>query len=186
MKQATWSWLLVVLLGSCRSDPGRTSAPAAASAAALASPAATGTPQDALDRLDARMPLPLLPLMAHHQKQNMRDHLAAVQEILAAVAIQDFEVVTKAAARIGYSDAMGRMCAHLGAGAPGFAEAALKFHHRADEIVAAAKDRDAGAVLSALSTTLNHCTSCHATYKQRIVDEATWSELAGAPPHALP
>jgi DNA-binding MarR family transcriptional regulator len=40
----------------------------------------------ALDRMDTRAPVPLLPMMANHQKQNMRDHLVAVQEIVAALA----------------------------------------------------------------------------------------------------
>ena len=40
-------------------------------------------------------------------------------------------------------------------------------------------------VLSALGDTLATCTGCHATFKQRIVDEATWASLAGraAPQH---
>jgi cytochrome c556 len=133
--------------------------------ASLALPSAS----DALDRLDRRRPVPLLPHMAQHQKENMREHLEAVQEVVAAAAVSDFEKVATAAQRMGYSEAMGRMCEHMGAAAPGFTEQALAFHHTADEITAAATKRDSAAVLAALSKTLQACTSCHARYKQQLV-----------------
>jgi hypothetical protein len=116
-------------------------------------------------------------MMANHQRQNMRDHLAAVQEIVAAVAAKDFSGVEKAAVRIGFSEQMGMMCQHMGAGAPGFTEAALGFHHTADSISSAAKRKDAEQVLSALSATLSTCTSCHSTFKEKVVDDSTWSSI---------
>jgi len=127
------------------------------------------TPSAALDQLDQRRPVPLLPMMAQHQKQNMREHLEAVQEVVAAAATNDFEKVAVAAKRMGYSETMGRMCEHMGAGAPGFTEQALAFHHSADDVAAAAATRDGSAVMSALSKTLNTCTNCHATFKQKLV-----------------
>lgn len=137
--------------------------------------------QRALARLDTRADLPLLPAMAQHQKENMRDHLQAVQEIVEALGQRDFSGVERAASRIGYSEAMGRTCTHMGAGAPGFTEQALHFHHTADTIGAAAKSADDGAVLRALGATLHACNGCHAGFKQRIVDDATWQRLASAP-----
>jgi hypothetical protein len=133
-------------------------------------PASTTSSADELDRLDQRKPLPLLPMMANHQKENMRDHLVVVQEVVAAAAARDFAKVARAARRIGYSEAMGQMCEHMGAGAPGFTEQALAFHHSADRIVDAAKREDSAAVLSALGETLATCTGCHAAYKQKLVD----------------
>ncbi len=123
----------------------------------------------ALDQLDERRPVPLLPMMAHHQKESMREHLEAVQEVVAAVATGEFDKVAVAGKRLGYSEHMGRMCEHMGAGAPGFTEQALSFHHTADAIVTAAEERDGAAVLAALSKTLRACTSCHSTYKQQLV-----------------
>jgi hypothetical protein len=70
-----------------------------------------------LDKLDQRRQVPLLPMMAHHQKQNMRDHLLAVQEILEGLGKEDFAAVEKASLRIGSSEQMERMCNHMGAGA---------------------------------------------------------------------
>lgn len=126
-------------------------------------------PTEALDKLDNRRPVPLLPMMAQHQKQNMREHLEVVQEVIAAAAVNDFDRVASAAKRMGFSETMGRMCEHMGAGAPGFTEQALAFHHTADEIVTAANARDGVAVLSALAKTMSACTTCHATFKQQVV-----------------
>jgi cytochrome c553 len=71
----------------------------------------------------------------------------------------------------------------MGAGAPGFTEAALRFHHTADSIAEAAKQKDAQGVLAALGATLSTCTSCHATFKQEVVDDGTFASWTkqGAP-----
>ena len=161
--------LVGVVMLACQTaqphDHGPTPPPAGVPAPAAASPA------DELDRLDRRKPLPLLPMMANHQKENMREHLVVVQEVVAAAATSDFAKVAHAARRIGYSEAMGQMCEHMGAGAPGFTEQALAFHHSADRIVDAANREDSAAVLSALGETLATCTGCHAAYKQKLVDK---------------
>ncbi|MDP1826139.1 MAG: hypothetical protein Q8L48_22930 [Archangium sp.] len=146
-------------------------------------PVVAPSPGAVLDRMDSRKPVPLLPMMANHQKQNMRDHLVAVQEIIAALATDDYAAIEKAAGRIGFSEQMGQMCNHMGAGAPGFTEQALNFHHTADGIAAAARAKDKAKVMSGLSATLQTCTACHATWKQQVVDEATWQQAtATAPP----
>lgn len=141
------------------------------------------TAWDTLEQMDKRASVPLLPRMANHQKENMRDHLVAVQEIVHALAVDDFTAVARAAGRIGFSAEMGQMCTHMGAGAPGFTEQALHFHHTADGISAAAQENDRKRVLTALDATLQTCTSCHAAWKQQVVDEATWEQLTSqAPP----
>lgn len=122
-----------------------------------------------LDSLDQRKPVPLLPMMAHHQKQNMRDHLLVIQEIALALVNDDFAAVESASRRIGYSDAMATMCSHMGAGAPGFTDMALSFHRTADGIGEAARNGDRTGVLKAVGATLQVCTGCHATFKQQIV-----------------
>ena len=132
----------------------------------------------ALDGMDTRKPVPLLPMMAQHQKQNMRDHLVAVQEIVLAAASDDFAAIEKATTRIGTSPQMAQMCTHMGAGAPGFTEQALGFHRTADSIAAAAAKKDRKAVLAALGKTLATCTGCHATWKQAVVDEQAFSAAA--------
>lgn len=152
----------IALLASCTRDaPPAPASTTAAASSSVGSASSEATPVEVLDRMDRRTPVPLLPMMANHQKQNMRDHLVAVQEIVGAVAKKDFAAVEKSAGRIGFSEQMGAMCTHMGAGAPGFTEQALNFHHTADKIDAAAKARDADAVLAALSATLTTCTTCH-------------------------
>jgi hypothetical protein len=116
-------------------------------------------------------------MMANHQKQNMRDHLLAVQEIILAAGSDDFASVERAAGRMGYSEQMGQMCTHMGAGAPGFTEQALNFHRTADTITTAARQHDRAAVMRALGSTLQTCTGCHAVFKQSVLDEATWNRL---------
>lgn len=54
----------------------------------------------------------------------------------------------------------------MGSGAPGFTEQALTFHDSADRIADAAEKNDSNGVITALTT----CTSCHATYKQKLVE----------------
>lgn len=165
--------ICLLSIGACTRAPTpapTTDAPAAPSAA------------ETLDGMDRRTPVPLLPMMALHQKENMRDHLLAVQEIVAALATDDFPGVERAAARIGFSEEMGQMCTHMGAGAPGFTEQALNFHRTADRIGEAARNRDRVRVLSELGATLQTCTSCHETWKQQVVDEPTWQRLTSSTP----
>ena len=81
------------------------------------------------------------------------------------------------------------MCTHMGAGAAGFAEQALDFHRTADRIGEAARKRDKAGVVAQLSVTLQACTTCHAAWRQEVVDEQTWNRLtATAAPtgHDLP
>lgn len=120
--------------------------------------------------LDARKPVPLSAMMASHQKENMREHLKAVQAIVEGVALENYAAVEKAALTMGYSEEMRKMCTMMGAGAPGFTDRALTFHKTADTIAEAARFKDRAGVMRALGTTLQQCTSCHAEYRQEIVN----------------
>jgi len=164
---------------ACRSTPAppQPTAPTRKPAAPPAGEPAAAGASAALDRMDQRVPVPLLPMMAQHQKENMRDHLLVVQQVIQGLADNDLRAVEDAARRIGSSPEMARRCSHMGAGAPGFTDQALQFHRTADGIAAAARKRDRKAVLTALGATLQTCTGCHATFKQTVVDESTWSRL---------
>jgi hypothetical protein len=165
MKTLVLSGVLVCFACSRAPEHGQPKPEPSVRAIASAAP----TPSESLDKLDRRRPVPLLPMMAAHQKANMREHLEAVQAVVAAAAVNDFDKVALSARRMGFSESIGRMCEHMGAGAPGFTEQALAFHHTVDEIVNAASRQDGPAVLGALSRTLSACTSCHATFKQQPV-----------------
>ena len=122
--------------------------------------------------------------MAVHQREQMRDHLVVVQEITAALARDDLATAATSASRMGTSDSMTAMCTHMGAGAPGFTERALAMHQHADRIAESARAGNRSATLGALSETLATCTSCHAAYRQEIVDRARWTELTSTAPPA--
>lgn len=133
--------------------------------------------------MDRRLPVPLTPKMAEHQKGMMRDHLAAVQEIVAALPAENWSAVEKAASRLGSSPQSAMMCQHMGAGAPGFTEKGLAFHTTADRISLAAGNKDREAVLAALGDSLAACTACHQDYRQEIVSDAAYAQATGAAPH---
>ena len=152
-------------------------------ACTTAPPAQPPRPAAALDAMDTRAPLPLLPMMALHQKQQMRGHLEAVQAVIHHLSAEDWAGVEAAALRLGTSPAMAQTCEHMGAAAPGFTDQALAFHTTADSIAAAARAHDAPGVLAATSATLQTCTTCHAAWRQQVVDDATWAELTAAASH---
>jgi hypothetical protein len=163
--------IVVLLTGTAcdrRAAPKRAAAPLGSAQSATL----------ALEQLDGRKPLPLLPMMANHQKQNMREHLVHVQQLVRGLANDDFAAVEEAARGLGSSEQMGKTCTHMGAAAPEFTQQALAFHQIADGIAVAAGTRDAIGVLSALDATLRACTACHASWQQRVVDEAAWREVA--------
>lgn len=128
---------------------------------------------------DTRAPVPLTAMMAAHQKAEMRDHLRVIQEIAVALAKDDYAAIATSAGRIAWSAQQAAMCKHMGGGAPGFADLGEHFHHTADTIVAAAKQRDRAAVTAALGATLATCVGCHDAYRQEIVDDAAFARQGG-------
>lgn len=136
-------------------------------------------PTAELAGLDHRTAVPLQPMMAWHQKQNMMEHLVAIQRITDGLAREDWEEVASASALIESSPQMQQMCQHMGAGAQGFTEMALDFHHRADAIGEAARAHDTAAVMRATSNTLQSCTGCHAAFRQEVVSATEWQQRAG-------
>ena len=128
---------------------------------------------------DGRAPVPLLPMMANHQKASMRDHLEAVEALVLALAQDDMKAVAKHGRRLGTDPKMTAMCNHMGAGAPGFTEHGLQFHRTADGLQKAADAGDKKAVLKTLGATLAQCNSCHRTYRQELVDMAGFQKASG-------
>lgn len=131
------------------------------------------------EALDPRKPVYLTEKMAARQKQNMRGHLIAFQQIIVALQTGDFGRINESARELGFSPQKGQMCEMMGAATPGFTKMALKFHHTADQIGAAASKRDKQAVLKALGKTLAICTGCHATYVQNVVSDEAWEQMVG-------
>ena len=174
--------LLVGVLAACDGAPSAVADAPAGPATPATAPAGTSTPTpvDALNAMDPRTPVPLQPMMAWHQKQNMQEHLVAIQRITDGLAREDWDAVAAGAGLIASSPMMQMQCEHMGKGADGFTELALDFHTRADGIVAAAGAKDAAATLSATANTLAACTACHAKYRRDVVDAATWEARTGS------
>ncbi len=168
---------LVIGCGSARPEPPPAEVEVAEAEADAPDACA---PIDALAGLDHRTPVPLQPMMAWHQKQNMMEHLVAIQRITAGAADEDWVAVAEASALIESSPQMQMMCRHMGAGAEGFTELALEFHERADAIGVAARAEDGPEVLRATAHTLQACTTCHAAYRQELVGAETWQERTGS------
>lgn len=166
----------LLLVVGCRTEAA---APAAEERKALIAATGASHPADDLANLDHRRPVPLQPMMAWHQKQDMMEHLVAIQRITDGLAREDWEAIASASALIESSPQMQQTCQHMGAGTDGFTEMALDFHRRADAIGEAARARDGAAVLGAMSNTLKACTGCHAAFRQEVVDAATYQARTG-------
>ena len=125
---------------------------------------------------DTRKPLPLTAMMAEHQKQNMRGHLEAIRDLTEAFVSKNFKQIEDAGKRLGTSPEMKMMCDHMGRGAPGFTEMALRMHSEADKITEAGQKKNLKAAMVATNRTLQSCTACHAVYKQEILSEVDWKK----------
>jgi hypothetical protein len=160
---------VMMALAGCRESSAEPARRPAAAPSALPKPGGTASPVSG----DNRAPVPLTATMAAHQKRDMRDHLRVVQEITAALSRDDFDAIAGSVARIGWSEQQAAKCKHMGAGAPGFAAMGEHFHKTADQISVAARRRDRSGVVHALNDTLQMCVSCHESYRQEIVADAT-------------
>lgn len=95
----------------------------------------------------------------------MREHLKAVNEIVGALAANDFELVSQTAhKKLGLTDEMRNMCSMFGN--QEFEKIGLEFHTKADELGDIAKTKDLNKTLLALDTMLKRCNQCHSMFKQ--------------------
>jgi hypothetical protein len=127
---------------------------------------------------DTRKPLPLTAMMAEHQKQNMRGHLEAIRDLTEAFVSKNFKQIEDAGKRLGTSPEMKMMCDHMGRGAPGFTEMALRMHSEADKITEAGQKKNLKAAMVATNRTLQSCTACHAVYKQEVLSDDDWKKAS--------
>ena len=115
--------------------------------------------------MDKRMSLQLNAMQKNHQLMNMRSHLEAVQDIITLLSSEKYDEASKVAyAKLGSTTEMKLMCASFGD--KNFEKLGLEFHKSADKMSEIFKTRDRSQSLDALSTTINYCVQCHATYRQ--------------------
>ncbi len=114
---------------------------------------------------DSRISLNLPPMMKQHQLANMRAHVDAVRKIVAAIAEEDFDGASKIATdQLGLSEKMMAMCSSFDNEA--FKGMGMAFHKSGDDLAKTLKTGNIKESLRALSTTMNYCVSCHATFRQ--------------------
>ena len=116
-----------------------------------------------------RIPKP----MNSHMLSNMRDHLAAIEEMQSALARGDFTLAGKVAeARLGMSSLEAHGAAHVAGFMPkGMQDAGTAMHRAASRFAIVAADAgvsgDLKAPLEALSGVTQTCVGCHAGYRTR-------------------
>lgn len=130
------------------------------------------TPTWADDRELVELPVP----MAAHMMANMRDHLRALEDMLAALALGDVAAAgTVAETRLGMSSLDSHGAAHMALMMPAPMQAiGTAMHRAASRFVTVAQDADVAAsyaaqqeVFAALRDITTQCNACHAAYRIR-------------------
>jgi len=138
-------------------------------ALALSLVALLSAAQAADTRQAIEMPAP----MREHMLANMRDHLAALGEIQAALAKGKFEQAANIAEnRIGMSSLQGHGAAHMAPYMPkGMQDTGTAMHRAASRFARttqeAAVTNDLPRTLGALADLTQQCVACHASYRLR-------------------
>lgn len=120
-------------------------------------------------RLFVKLPEP----MGSHMLANMRDHLAALEEIQAAIGKGDLVGAGKISeARLGMTSLQSHGAAHVAQFMPeGMREAGTGMHRAASRFTLVAADAevkgDLKPVFAALSEITRQCVGCHAGYRTR-------------------
>lgn len=130
------------------------------------------TPTWADDRELVELPVP----MAAHMMANMRDHLRALEDMLAALALGDVAAAGAVAeTRLGMSSLDSHGAAHMAPMMPAPMQAiGTAMHRAASRFVTVAQDADVAAsyaaqqeVFAALRDITTQCNACHAAYRIR-------------------
>lgn len=116
---------------------------------------------------DGRKIVELPAPMKQHMLASMRDHLAALQEIQAALAREDFDKVEEVAEhRLGQSSYTKHKAAHLGQRMPeGMRAIGKEMHRAASHLALNAKTADWQKSIANLSELTQQCVTCHAAYR---------------------
>jgi len=122
---------------------------------------------------DTRQAIEMPAPMREHMLANMRDHLAALGEIQAALAKGKFEQAANIAEnRIGMSSLQGHGAAHMAPYMPkGMQDTGTAMHRAASRFARttqeAAVTNDLPRTLGALADLTQQCVACHASYRLR-------------------
>jgi len=118
---------------------------------------------------DTRELVPLPDMMQDHMLANMRDHLAAINEILASMGSDDGDKAAQIAeTRLGMSSLGTHGASHMAPFMPErMREIGTGMHHAASRFALRAQEGEPGPALKALSEVTAACVACHSAYRIR-------------------
>ena len=129
----------------------------------------SGPPGIAAAANDTRTPVELPEMMRAHMLSNMRDHLAAINEILGYLRSGELEKAAETAEyRLGMSSLETHGARHLASFMPeGMQEAGTAMHRAASRFALKAQEGEILPAYGALSEITAACVACHSGYRIR-------------------
>ncbi len=118
---------------------------------------------------DARELVPMPAMMQAHMLSNMRDHLAALDEILSEMAKGELDSAAEIAeSRLGMSSLESHGARHMAqVMPPGMRSIGTSMHRAASRFALKAQEGDAMEAYGLLSQVTAACVACHAGYRIR-------------------
>ena len=123
----------------------------------------------AVSRADDRELVAMPPMMQAHMLANMRDHLAAINEILGLLARDDVDAAAEVAEqRLGMSSLDDHGASRMAAVMPDAMQAiGTGMHRAASRFALKAQEGELQPALEALQAVTSACVSCHTGYRVR-------------------
>lgn len=118
---------------------------------------------------DSRKLVQLPEMMQQHMMSNMRDHLAAVNEILISLANAELEKAADVAeSRLGMSSLESHGASHMAKYMPeGMRQAGTSMHRAASRFALKAQEGEVLPAYKALTEVTSACVACHSAYRIR-------------------
>ena len=118
---------------------------------------------------DPRKLVALPPMMQEHMLANMRDHLAALTEILAMMAAEDWDGAARTAEiRLGMSSLEAHGASHMAQFMPeGMRAVGTDMHRAASRFALKVQEAEPLPAMEALSEVTASCVACHSAYRIR-------------------
>jgi hypothetical protein len=116
---------------------------------------------------DSRQLVELPAMMQQHMLSNMRDHLAAINDILAYMGSEQLDKAADIAeSRLGMSSLIPHQASHMAKFMPdGMRDAGTRMHHAASRFARIAQEGDLLPAYKALTEITSACVSCHQRYR---------------------
>lgn len=116
---------------------------------------------------DTREKVDFPEMMKQHQLSNMRDHLAALNEILALLAKSELDKAADIAEhRLGMTSMVAHNASHMAPYMPkGMQAIGSEMHHAASRFAMTAQEGDLPRAMDSLSKVTQQCVACHSTYR---------------------